>query len=175
MSGKHSKDYNAEENEEIPKAFQKNNKDESNGKKTKKKKKGLKIFGIIVLILVILFAAIVGAVYIYINDKLGKMNTVQLDESQLGITDEASSKLSKYRNIAIFGVDSREDDYGKGNRSDCIIIASINNETKEVRLISVYRDTYVKIEGHGLDKITHAYSYGEAPLCLLYTSPSPRD
>lgn len=40
MSGKHSKDYNAEENEEIPKAFQKNNKDESNGKKTKKKKKG---------------------------------------------------------------------------------------------------------------------------------------
>ena len=120
----------AEENEEIPKAFQKNNKDESNGKKTKKKKKGLKIFGIIVLILVILFAAIVGAAYIYINDKLGKMNTVQLDESQLGITDEASSKLSKYRNIAIFGVDSREDDYGKGNRSDCIIIASINNETK---------------------------------------------
>ena len=166
MSGKHSKDYNAEENEEIPKAFQKNNKDESNGKKTKKKKKGLKIFGIIVLILVILFAAIVGAVYIYINDKLGKMNTVQLDESQLGITDEASSKLSKYRNIAIFGVDSREDDYGKGNRSDCIIIASINNETKEVRLISVYRDTYVKIEGHGLDKITHAYSYGEAPLAI---------
>lgn len=166
MSGKHSKDYNAEENEEIPKAFQKNNKDESNGKKTKKKKKGLKIFGIIVLVLVILFAAIVGAVYIYINDKLGKMNTVQLDESQLGITDEASSKLSKYRNIAIFGVDSREDDYGKGNRSDCIIIASINNETKEVRLISVYRDTYVKIEGHGLDKITHAYSYGEAPLAI---------
>ena len=42
MSGKHSKDYNAEENEEIPKAFQKNNKDESNGKKTKKKKKGIK-------------------------------------------------------------------------------------------------------------------------------------
>ena len=166
MSGKHSKDYNAEENEEIPKAFQKNNKDESNGKKTKKKKKGLKIFGIIVLILVILFAAIVGAVYIYINDKLGKMHTVQLDESQLGITDEASSKLSKYRNIAIFGVDSREDDYGKGNRSDCIIIASINNETKEVRLISVYRDTYVKIEGHGLDKITHAYSYGSAQLAI---------
>lgn len=135
-------------------------------RKLKRKKKGLKIFGIIVLILVILFAAIVGAAYIYINDKLGKMNTVQLDESQLGITDEASSKLSKYRNIAIFGVDSREDDYGKGNRSDCIIIASINNETKEVRLISVYRDTYVKIEGHGLDKITHAYSYGEAPLAI---------
>ena len=84
----------------------------------------------------------------YITNKLSKMNTVQLDESQLGITAEASTKLAKYRNIAIFGVDSREDDYGKGNRSDCMIIASINNETKEVRLISVYRDTYVNIQGH---------------------------
>ena len=47
-----------------------------------------------------------------------------------------------------------------------VIIASINNSTKEVKLLSVYRDTYVQIEGHGLDKITHAYSYGEAPLAI---------
>ena len=32
--------------------------------------------------------------------------------------------------------------------------------------MSVYRDTYVQIEGYGLDKITHAYSYGEAPLAI---------
>lgn len=55
------------------------------------------------LILVILFAAIVGAAYIYINDKLGKMNTVQLDESQLGITDEASSKLSNIEILQYLG------------------------------------------------------------------------
>ena len=74
--------------------------------------------------------------------------------------------MSWYRNIAIFGVDSRSDDYGVGNRSDCIIIASINNSTCEIKLISIYRDTYVNIKGHGLDKITHAYSYGEAPLAI---------
>ena len=78
----------------------------------------------------------------------------------------AYKKIKDYRNIAIFGIDSREDTYSKGNRSDCIIIASINNQTKEVKLVSVYRDTYVNIEGHGLDKITHAYSYGEAPLAI---------
>lgn len=53
-----------------------------------------------------------------------------------------------------------------GNRSDCIIIASMNNKSKEIKLVSVYRDTYVQIEGHGLDKITHAYSYGSAPLAI---------
>lgn len=132
----------------------------------KKKHRGLKIVGIMLLILVVIFVGAVFTGYMYINNKLSKMQTVNIDKTQLGITEEASKKLSEYRNVAIFGVDSRADDYGKGNRSDCIIIASINNNTKEVRLISVYRDTYVQIEGHGLDKITHAYSYGEAPLAI---------
>ena len=94
------------------------------------------------------------------------MQQVEIDESQLGISNEVSERLSKYRNIAIFGVDSRSNNLDQGNRSDCIIIASINNETKDVKLISVYRDTYVQIEGHNLDKITHAYSYGGAQLAL---------
>lgn len=134
--------------------------------KKESKGKALKIFGIIILILIVIITAILGGVYIFVNNKLNKMQTVEIDKSQLGITDEANNKLSGYRNIAIFGVDSREDDYGKGNRSDCIIIASINNNTKEVKLVSVYRDTYVQIDGYGLDKVTHAYSYGEAPLAI---------
>ena len=94
------------------------------------------------------------------------MQQVDLNEEDLNVSAEVAKNLSKFRNIAIFGIDSREDTYSKGNRSDCIIIASMNNETKEVKLVSVYRDTYVQIEGHGLDKITHAYSYGEAPLAI---------
>lgn len=168
MSGKHACDNNKKKKEE-PIEFVENEKKVKKEKvKTNKKKKGrwLKVLGTILLTIILILAILIGLAYMYITNKLSKMNTVQLDESQLGITAEASTKLAKYRNIAIFGVDSREDDYGKGNRSDCIIIASINNETKEVRLISVYRDTYVKIQGHGLDKITHAYSYGEAPLAI---------
>lgn len=132
--------------------------------RTSTKKKVMKvILGILITFLIVIVAA-GGTAFFYINDKIGKMNQVKIDESQLGISD--NQNLTGYRNIAIFGVDSRSDDYGKGNRSDCIMIASINNKTHDVKLISVYRDTYVQIEGHGLDKITHAYSYGEAPLAL---------
>ena len=136
------------------------------GKKEGKQKKGLKIFGIIVLTLIIILALIIGLTYWYVNSKLSKMQQVEINEQDLDVSVQAEENLANYRNIAIFGIDSREDTYSKGNRSDCIIIASINNETKEVKLVSVYRDTYVDIEGHGLDKITHAYSYGEAPLAI---------
>ena len=132
----------------------------------KKQRKGLKAFGITVLVLLIILAILVGGTYVFINSKLSKMQKVDLNENDLNVSAQTEEKLADYRNIAIFGVDSRDDSYDKGNRSDCIIIASINNKTKEVKLISVYRDTYVQIEGHGLDKITHAYSYGEAPLAI---------
>ena len=100
------------------------------------------------------------------QDKLSKIQQVDLKEEELGVSSQAQASLVNYRNIAIFGVDSRDNDLDRGNRSDCIIIASMNNKTKEIKLISVYRDTYVQIEGHGLDKITHAYSYGSAPLAI---------
>ena len=177
MQGKHSKNYEDNkytsfDNEEIPKAFRKDNLEENPevqkrkmGKKQTKHKK-LKTFGKVVLILVIILAILLGTIFWYVSNKLGKMQQVKIDESDLGISETANKSLSGYRNIAIFGVDSRSDDYGVGNRSDCIIIASINNSTGEIKLISVYRDTYVNIDGHGLDKITHAYSYGEAPLAI---------
>ncbi len=131
-----------------------------------KKRKGFKIFGITVLILIILLIAIVGGTYWYIQDKLSKLQRIDLKEEELRVSTQAEASLVDYRNIAIFGIDSREDSYEKGNRSDCIIIASLNNKTKEIKLLSVYRDTYVQIEGYGLDKITHAYSYGSAPLAI---------
>lgn len=170
MSGKHSMDKDERKSTEKSRSYYQEPKKEKTKNKEKKqgkkKRKWLKVLGIILLVIILILGILIGAGYVYITDKLGKMNTVELDESQLGITAEASTKLAKYRNVAIFGVDSRTDDYGQGNRSDCIIIASINNESKEVRLVSVYRDTYVNIQGHGLDKITHAYSYGEAPLAI---------
>lgn len=135
-------------------------------KENKKFRKVLKIFGIIVLMLVLFIAGMLGGAYWYVNDKLGKMQQVEIKEEDLKIDEQVEENLTGYRNIAIFGVDSRSSSLGKGNRSDCIIIASINNATKEVKLASVYRDTYLQIEGYGLDKVTHAYSYGEAPLAL---------
>ena len=135
-------------------------------KENKPKRTGLKVFGIIVLILIILLVAIIGVTFAFVNSKISKMQQVDIDENELSVSSQAEENLQDYRNIAIFGIDSREDTYDRGNRSDCIIIARINNKTKEVKLVSVYRDTYVNTEGHGLDKITHAYSYGGAQLAI---------
>lgn len=131
-----------------------------------KNKKGLKIFGIIVLILVIILVAIIGGTFWFVHNKLSKIQRIDINKEELNVSTQAEQNLTGYRNIALFGVDSRDDNLEKGNRSDCIIIASINNDTKEVKLISVYRDTYMQIDGHGLDKITHAYSYGSAQLAI---------
>ncbi len=154
MSGKHSVERN-KRNERV-----------QTSREPKKKRRGLKIFGTIVLILVVLIVAILSATYLYINDKFSKMQQVDINEEELDISETAEKNLADYRNIALFGVDSRDSNLGKGNRSDTIIIASINNKTGEIKLISVFRDTYMQIEGHGLDKVTHAYSYGSAPLAM---------
>lgn len=156
MAGKHSAGNKSRETIKV--------KSEKTQKvpKTKKKNKALKIIGIILLIILIIIAGIGVGGYSYIINKLNKMQQVNINVDELNVNKE----LSGYRNIALFGVDSRDSSLGKGNRSDCIIIASINQKTKDIKLISVYRDTYVDIEGYGLDKITHAYSYGEAPLAI---------
>ena len=129
-------------------------------------KKFLKVIGIILLILIILAIIAVTTGYFFIKGKLSKMQQVDIDENNLNVSETVAENLSGYRNIAIYGVDSRDSSLGEGNRSDCIIIASINNDTKEIKLVSVYRDTYVDIDGYGLDKITHAYSYGGPELAL---------
>jgi len=131
----------------------------------KKKTRALKIIGRIFLVLLIILVIIAGIALGFVYTKLGKMNVEEIDETAIGINEETQERLAGYRNIAIFGIDSRADDYGIGNRSDCIIIASLNEKTKDIQLISVYRDTYMQVENKGktmLDKVTHAYSYGGA-------------
>ena len=139
--------------------------EENNMRKKKNMNKGLKIFLIILLVLVIFILGLGVAVYTFVNGKIGKMQKENIDTTAVGINEETKQELKGYRNIALLGIDSRADDYGLGNRSDCMMIASINQETNEIKLISVYRDTYVYVMENGtkrLDKITHAYSYGGA-------------
>ena len=103
-------------------------------------KKFFKVLGIILLILVILTIIVIASGYFFIKSKLNKMQQVEINVNELNVSDVIEQNLHGYRNVAIYGVDSRDSSLGKGNRSDCIIIASINNSTKEIKLISVYRD-----------------------------------
>lgn len=142
---------------------------EKNEIKTKKKS-GMKTFGkvmlVIVLILIILLGIAAGVGFWYVNDKLGKLNYVDISSDEIEMNEGIDSLMNGYRTIAIFGVDSRSNELVKGTRSDCIILATIDEKTKEVKLTSVYRDTYLEITGRSLDKVTHAYAYGGAALAM---------
>lgn len=170
--GKRMADNSGKEGEISPENYKygayernKEREEENNIRKKKKMNKGLKIFLIILLVLVIIIVGLGVAGYTFVNGKIGKMQKENIDTTAVGINEETKQELKGYRNIALLGIDSRADDYGLGNRSDCMMIASINQETNEIKLISVYRDTYVYVMENGtkrLDKITHAYSYGGA-------------
>lgn len=125
-------------------------------------KKSIKISILVLIIIILLFFGIILAFFM---SKLNKLNYVDVPKEDIEITEGVEENLKGYRNIALFGLDTREDSY-EGSRSDCIIIASISQETKNVKLVSVYRDTYLEIPGYGLDKVNHAYAYGGPALSM---------
>lgn len=132
-----------------------------NGKKNKNTKRiSWKKVLITFITLLVLIAGIVCG---YIFNKLGRIDYTDLSNEDLGISENIKEG---YRNIALFAVDTRNVKSNQGSRSDGIIILSINEETKDVRLVSVYRDTYAEVEGHGFTKITHAYAYGGPSLAI---------
>ena len=134
-------------------------------KETKKKSKVLKVILIILMIIFITLIGIVIAGMQYIKSKLDKIEYENLLPEEIQVNAGVEEKLETYRNIALLGVDATTDRF-EGTRSDCIIIVSINEKTKDVKLCSVYRDTYLELTDRNLDKITHAYYYGGAKLTL---------
>lgn len=77
---------------------------------------------------------------------------------------ENELKNQKHINIALFGLDKRNEN--EKSRSDSILIASVDLEKKTINLVSLLRDTIVEIDGHGKDKLNHAYAYGGSKLAL---------
>lgn len=98
------------------------------------------------------------------GEKGGPLFNVSIKEDDLEINQQVqeNENLKEYRNIVLFGVDSRKGALTKGTLSDSIIIASINLETKDVKLCSVYRDTYLNLSNDKYGKCNSAYSYGGA-------------
>lgn len=129
----------------------------------KSNKKGLRIFLIVLLVILIIalifFSTVLGVLY----SKLSKIQHYELGEVE--VNEGVEEQLKGYRNIVLFGVDARSNTYNN-TRSDIIMIVSLNQDTNEVKLTSVYRDTYMYIDGHGYDKITHAYAYGGPELAI---------
>mgnify|MGYP004454194119 FL=1 len=108
---------------------------------------------------------LIAAGAIVVNAKLSKIHyTNDLPENEVVTNDmdkETEKKLSGYTNVALFGLDNRSNGDLNTGRSDTMIVASINNDTKEIKLLSVYRDSYLDTDGDmTLQKCNAAYEKG---------------
>jgi len=129
----------------------------------KKKRRKIILFTAEIFLLLIL----VGVLWMV--NKTNKITHAEINVDKVSISneiqeqkEEGTSKLLGYKNIALFGVDSREGELKKNTRTDVIMIVSINQDTKEVRLVSVYRDTWLNMSTDTYRKANAAYAQGGA-------------
>lgn len=121
----------------------------------------------LILIVVLVFANI----KVYISNKMALTNHADGFETKVN-NKEVSKKQKGYTTIALFGLDARDQTSSSlenGSRSDSIIIVSINNSNGDIKMVSVYRDTLLKItdeDGSYTTKVNSAYAYGGPQLAV---------
>jgi LCP family protein required for cell wall assembly len=137
-------------------------------RKAKKKRGKFILLGIEVLVLAALVFVLIKVIGI-----TGKTDHVKFEDDVI-INDGAKDAYAQvapgsrngetiqqmYKQVVLFGVDSREGQLNKGTRTDTIIIASINKETNEIKLCSVFRDTYLNLSNDEYNKCNSAYAKG---------------
>ena len=122
-----------------------------------RRKRKIILFVVEIIVLLILIAVLIVAM------KMGKINRQDINENEIkkNKVDKSTTKaMEKYTTFALFGLDNRENGtYDSGN-ADTIMVVSIDNKTKEVKIASVYRDSYMKIDDDSYSKINAAYAQG---------------
>lgn len=148
-------------------------------KTSAKKKKRRRILMAILAVLEVLALAVVGfALFVmnYFQNTMEEMNkpsgnqgpSFEIDNVDINDLDHSVlEKLEGYTTYAVLGLDQRSQaDYTKG-QSDVIVLLSVNNDTGEINMVSVYRDTFLQIDASGtLYKINAAYNRGGAHQAL---------
>ncbi len=128
-----------------------------------RRKKKRKIW-FILLEIAVLIGILCFAGYSYIGSRLDLMQRLPWNPDEIKnveISEEKQEQMSGYWTIAVFGVDSRNSSVGKGNNSDVNILCNIDQGTGEIRLVSVYRDSYLNIsDKNTYNKINAAYMQG---------------
>lgn len=142
---------------------QKNPQNRTPQQAAKKKRRKILLFVAEIFLLLILVAALWAA------NKIQKIQYVEFEPEDVHINEtvrteieQGTTSMKGYRNIALFGVDSRDKQLDKNTRTDVIMVASINQDTKEVRLVSVYRDTWLNMTNDKYNKANAAYAKGGA-------------
>ena len=124
-----------------------------------------KIIGIVILILLVLCAAFAAVTYHQAKKLLGEVNYSPLQENEY-IDSSKLAHSDSVRNILLIGVDAREGESSDSTRSDTMMILSIDEKNKQLKLTSILRDTYVEIPGWKWNKINAAQSHGGRQLLV---------
>nr|MCR4586865.1 LCP family protein [Lachnospiraceae bacterium] len=131
--------------------------------KKKKKKKSSRTAKVILLIaeIALLFALLFVFYIIHTGTKVGKV-TLNDEEivAKMNTNVVENEEMKGYRNIALFGVDARTNNLTKNTRSDAIMVLSINQDTGDMKIVSVYRDTYLNLGNDTYNKCNAAYAKG---------------
>lgn len=137
---------------------------------SKKRKRAKHKFIALIIEFVIL---LILAVVLFLVTKLTKIQTDSLNPDNItindGLSDETIDTLSDYQTIALFGLDNRTNGSLSKGRSDVIMLANINRKTHEIKLVSIYRDTYLDTGNNVYEKCNAAYARGgpERALSML--------
>ncbi len=137
------------------------------------KKKWVKHIPLYILELIVLAAAIC-ILYVTLRATDSENGAVKdnIQNEEITVNEEVKEKIVKAENtegeseftgifnVAFFGVDARDGSLGKGNRSDTIMICSIDMDKHEVRLVSIFRDTYLNLGNDVYKKCNTAYAKG---------------
>lgn len=108
------------------------------------------VIGLVIALSLIILAGF-GFVY-------SKLNSIYVrDEAVKSEQDSSEKMVEGITNILLVGIDGRYID--KGNRSDSVMLVTIDSKNKDIKITSIARDTYVDIPGYSTEKLTHAYAY----------------
>lgn len=123
-------------------------------RKKRRNKRRKRIFVLTAEVIILTF--LLGTAYVMA--KYDKIQRVEIDSENVTVNEGAVKE--GYTTVVLFGGDSREGQLGAGTHADTIIIASIDNKTKEIRLVSIYRDTFLKQKDDKYNKANSAYFRG---------------
>ena len=137
-------------------------------RKAKKKRGKFILLGIEVLVLAVLVFVLIKVIgvtektdHVKFEDDVIINDGAKDAYAQVAPGSKSGETIQQmYKQVVLFGVDSREGQLNKGTRTDTIIIASINKETNEIKLCSVFRDTYLNLSNDDYNKCNSAYAKG---------------
>ena len=129
---------------------------------SRKRKKGKRIRRVM-LVFLLLLCLLAGFAGYYGYSRLSLLQRLPWNRQEMAnnnLNVNTRKQMRGYWTVAVFGVDSRDDSLGAGNNSDVNMIVNVDHDTGDIRIASIYRDTYMKIGDDMYNKVNAAYQIG---------------